>query len=406
MGVQKDSNLRAVSGAGGGGEGANPDYQNSPVFHFVASVHQQVQRALSAEIQGMEVPSTTTSSTWLAEALTPPFLLTWPVFCEILYAWHDAITALSEVLRRTAPFAFSCWQQQQEQQQQQSFHKLRPNGLPSRYLLQAGALRYISLKSAESSTSAPSSRDEGSADANLCDKRMARAISALGGPLLGTILSAHGQERGQGLQQAAFASATTATARWLVDLFSRQSLVDVEVSKLTRPDASSALMSGMPPLLADCVSAAILRAPLIPGSQGLRLPPLPRSYTMLHGRISELCDGEIDFPALCLTCGLVLDAGGHGNCSTHSTLCTGDSGAFFLLQDCAVLLLHDKRACYFPSPYMDRHGERHKNFRGRPLFMDATRISLLNALVSSHGVPAEVVSRRSSTNRVIIVGYY
>ena len=37
-------------------------------------------------------------------------------------------------------------------------------------------------------------------------------------------------------------------------------------------------------------------------------------------------------PALCLVCGAILDAGGMGQCATHTAACGGDTGVYFLLQ--------------------------------------------------------------------------
>lgn len=34
----------------------------------------------------------------------------------------------------------------------------------------------------------------------------------------------------------------------------------------------------------------------------------------------------------------------------------GRVGLFFLVQDCSVLLLHNNRCCYFPSPFVDEYG--------------------------------------------------
>jgi hypothetical protein len=61
---------------------------------------------------------------------------------------------------------------------------------------------------------------------------------------------------------------------------------------------------------------------------------------------------------------------------------------------------------YFPSPYSDDHGERHRHFRGKPLHLDERRYNELRKLWASHGVGNEVLSKRSTSARVIIVGYY
>jgi E3 ubiquitin-protein ligase UBR2 len=81
-------------------------------------------------------------------------------------------------------------------------------------------------------------------------------------------------------------------------------------------------------------------------------------------------------------------------------------GVYFLLQDCTILLLDGVRGTYYPSPYVDKHGEKHRSFRGKPLFIDAKRLKMLSKLWLSHGLPNEVASKRSSSTRVIINGHY
>ena len=91
-------------------------------------------------------------------------------------------------------------------------------------------------------------------------------------------------------------------------------------------------------------------------------------------------------PALCLLCGQVENADGKGACTAHAARCGLGTGAFFLLQECLVVLMHGPRACYLASPYVDDHGERHGQFRGRPLYLDQTRLQLLRDLTAHHEV--------------------
>ena len=103
---------------------------------------------------------------------------------------------------------------------------------------------------------------------------------------------------------------------------------------------------------------------------------LPREYTQLHGHVLTLC--SLDYPAICLTCGLILDASGKGACTAHIQSCCGAAGLVFLVQDCSILLLSGERCCYFPSPYVDSHGEKHKHFKGKPVYLDPRRFVLLH----------------------------
>jgi hypothetical protein len=82
----------------------------------------------------------------------------------------------------------------------------------------------------------------------------------------------------------------------------------------------------------------------------------------------------------------VLDANGKGKCTAHAATCGHGNGVFFLLQECIVVLMHGTRAAYLPAPYVDRHGEKHGQFRGRPLHLDQQRLNLLRNLVAMHEV--------------------
>lgn len=59
-------------------------------------------------------------------------------------------------------------------------------------------------------------------------------------------------------------------------------------------------------------------------------------------------------------------------------------------QDCTILLIHGTRAAYFPSPYVDAYGERHRSTRGRPLYLDARRYAVVRDLWVKHLVAREV----------------
>ncbi len=45
----------------------------------------------------------------------------------------------------------------------------------------------------------------------------------------------------------------------------------------------------------------------------------------------------------------------------------------FIFQDCQVLCCYHGRASYYPAPYVDDHGEKHKHHRGKPLYLDIKR---------------------------------
>ena len=131
---------------------------------------------------------------------------------------------------------------------------------------------------------------------------------------------------------------------------------------------------------------------------------LPRAYTELHSELTAQTPSE--HPAVCLACGLVLCGDGKGECTRHAAHCGGGCGVYFLLQECTVLLVHGPRACYFASPYVDAYGERHGQFRGRPLHLDEQRIEVVRKLWATHGVEQQVVQSRSNSRQVIINSYY
>ena len=74
-----------------------------------------------------------------------------------------------------------------------------------------------------------------------------------------------------------------------------------------------------------------------------------------------------------------------GACSAHASrrACGGGSCCFLLLKSTRILILHSgaQRACLFPSPYLDAHGEEDEHMRrGRPLFLSEARASFLEKL--------------------------
>ena len=135
-----------------------------------------------------------------------------------------------------------------------------------------------------------------------------------------------------------------------------------------------------------------------------RLVALPMAYTDLHLELTAATPSE--HPALCLTCGAVLDGDGKGRCTAHAAACGLGRGMFFLLQECTLVLFHHRRACYLPSPFVDAHGERHGQYRGRPLYLDQRRLEVLRSLAAQHEIPLKVVYERSNSRQVIITGYY
>lgn len=155
-----------------------------------------------------------------------------------------------------------------------------------------------------------------------------------------------------------------------------------------------------------------------PQPEPLDLIRLPTSYARLHSTLmtaartllpqAQAPPGEEapdTPPAQCLMCGAVLRAG-DGDCTNHVKLCSAGKGAVFLLHDCSILIMSGVRSAYFPSPYVDQHGERNRLVRGKPLFLDPKRMEVLRSMIAEHRIASEVVARRGNSQRVVILGHY
>lgn len=170
------------------------------------------------------------------------------------------------------------------------------------------------------------------------------------------------------------------------------------------------------------------------------LVPLPHSFDRLIAALAAskcgACRASPQSPVLCLLCGALLcggseccrlgadsvysafdphahrgDAGlrpgGVGEATWHARECGGGVGALLLLSTSQVLLLRHEFAAYYPSPYLDSHGEPdHELRRGRPLYLSQRRYAMLAALLAQHGVGREVARLRNDADRVVRLSYY
>jgi len=140
------------------------------------------------------------------------------------------------------------------------------------------------------------------------------------------------------------------------------------------------------------------------GTQCRRIRMLPKSYTDLYAELGALCP-DSEQTAICLVCGMVLNAGGKGECTKHAVTCGAGVGIFFLLQECIGLMIHGTKAAYIHSPYVDSHGET-PHYRGRPLNLDMDRYQILYELWTGHLVREKVIAERGSSRQVIIANFY
>ena len=135
-----------------------------------------------------------------------------------------------------------------------------------------------------------------------------------------------------------------------------------------------------------------------------RVSMMPTSYTDLYAELSQLLP-DSEQTAVCLVCGEVLNAGGRGECTRHSYKCGAGAGMFFLLQECAGLIMHNGKAAYIHSPYVDSHGET-PQYRGRPLNLDLDRYGHLHEVWSGHNIRQQVLAERESSRQIIVDGFY
>jgi hypothetical protein len=135
-----------------------------------------------------------------------------------------------------------------------------------------------------------------------------------------------------------------------------------------------------------------------------RVARIPSSYTDLYAELGQLLP-DSEQTAVCLICGEVLNAGGKGECTRHSFKCGAGTGMFFLLQECAGLIMHNGKAAYIHSPFVDSHGET-PQYRGRPLNLDLDRYDHLNEVWSGHGIRQQVVAERGGSRQVIVPDFY
>ncbi|GKY92493.1 hypothetical protein MPSEU_000219700 [Mayamaea pseudoterrestris] len=156
---------------------------------------------------------------------------------------------------------------------------------------------------------------------------------------------------------------------------------------------------------------------------------LPTSFVELYNMVSKV-KGRDDAPidihdevsnsetAMCLLTGSVMRSGASrrqgvrshrtpGACTLHARKHGSGIGLFFLVQKCTVLLIHNNKSAYCPSIYVDEHGEEDPGLRrGRPLFLNATRLQALEKMWRQHGIPREVAQIRSTSDRVIRDNWY
>eukprot|EP00558_Chaetoceros_sp_UNC1202_P000047 CAMPEP_0197259542 /NCGR_PEP_ID=MMETSP1429-20130617/83565_1 /TAXON_ID=49237 /ORGANISM="Chaetoceros sp., Strain UNC1202" /LENGTH=483 /DNA_ID=CAMNT_0042723751 /DNA_START=59 /DNA_END=1507 /DNA_ORIENTATION=- len=176
-------------------------------------------------------------------------------------------------------------------------------------------------------------------------------------------------------------------------------------------------------LMSDSSHLGLIHYP-VTSAQGPGLIRLPHSFVELYSLANEVkgsgrssMDAEDDSSstetALCLMTGTILRAGASrrgyrsrnrapGACTLHSRKFGSGTGIFFLLQKCTVLLVHNKKAAYSASLYVDENGEEDPGLsRGMPLFLKEERYEALTNLWRQHGIPGEVAQIRSTSDRVI-----
>lgn len=122
-------------------------------------------------------------------------------------------------------------------------------------------------------------------------------------------------------------------------------------------------------------------------------------------------------PAYCLACGRVVNAGNRvhdtvasisnpGECTLHARYCGFGSGAFFLLQKHAVLLISSEKAAFWASLYLDSNGESGVDGACKPLTLETGRVRRLAEMMLRGELGREVARIRSSSDKVVRNYYY
>ena len=83
-------------------------------------------------------------------------------------------------------------------------------------------------------------------------------------------------------------------------------------------------------------------------------------------------------------------------------------GIFALVHQGITLLVDGTRSAFYPSLYLDAHGEEdHGLRRGKPLYLSAARQEAIHRLWLAQAVPREVArSRASASHAAIRLGLY
>ncbi|KAI9908010.1 hypothetical protein PsorP6_002953 [Peronosclerospora sorghi] len=139
-----------------------------------------------------------------------------------------------------------------------------------------------------------------------------------------------------------------------------------------------------------------------------RLIELPLQYDELYssitGRHCTRCMKTPCDPGLYLVCGDYLCCGDScctlafiphgspvGECTRNAAECGCGAGIVLLLERCRVALVVGSMDAYFPSVYVDSHGEEDVGLqRGRPIRLDRARYAHLELLWRTHRIFTEV----------------
>ena len=158
---------------------------------------------------------------------------------------------------------------------------------------------------------------------------------------------------------------------------------------------------------------------MLPPLQLHRMPSDFAALTaQLHERTCAACGVAPVEPALCLLTGMLFCSGTHcrrrreegepleGLCTRHARQC-GGVGIFYLVHQCTLLLIDGPHAAYYPSIYVDVHGEEDRGLRrGKPLFLSAARVAATHRLWLAHAVPQTVARARSAGTNVIRANFF
>ncbi|EAU93649.2 hypothetical protein CC1G_02879 [Coprinopsis cinerea okayama7 len=141
-----------------------------------------------------------------------------------------------------------------------------------------------------------------------------------------------------------------------------------------------------------------------------RLPLVLDTMFMLPEKVltCNRCNTVPNDGAICLLCGTIVcfqsgccadvEYNGRGECNSHTRECGGMIGLYYLIKRGTLLYLNAGNGTFYPSPYLDVHGEADLSMRrGRRQYLHYPRYEEVRKVWLNHGIPTIVARKLEST---------